>query len=70
MSSTSTPIPTATVLRRVRGKFARFEGGEKVMVRHTDGDSCLIERTTWEGSKVPICNQLAGVPLGFLKFDQ
>ena len=58
----------AEVSKRITGRIASFEVGEIVKVTHNDGRTCTIERETWRGSLVEICNRVVGVPVNRLKF--
>ena len=47
--------------KQIHGEYAKFEIGERVLVKMGALDSHLIERNPWAGSKVALCNMLYGV---------
>lgn len=59
----------ARLVRDVEGKYAKFKGGEIVLVRNIDRGKCEIERNRWKGSLVRLSNVLAAVPTSAMDFD-
>ncbi len=59
-----------TALEDFGGMVCSIKKGDALKITQNNGETCSIERATWEGSKVTLSNCIAWVPVRLIKICQ